>query len=221
MARNVTKFVTKRYVFDVFDLWPDVFKWRYSKFKYKSVKQGVFPNWMSLDQVKGVILYVNSKEVSAFKRGITGALLFGGVGATIGVLSSIKAKPKSDISVVLITSDLSHSAINIPCTDIGTATRVISTLANLEERDLKSREKKIENGTLIEDSEVLIDDSDTTKKASFSEEVMKLKKMLDYGIIDMSLKLRRNLYSIKCQDKFKLNLSSTVDKLCLKRGKYG
>lgn len=127
--------------------------------------------------IKAVDLFVDSIPVSKFKRAITGALLFGGVGAVAGALSTINAKPKSKISLIVYFDSIELSSVSISCKDIGEASRVISTLANLEAHL---------SGDNMPDKNIggfdrgKLEDSST----KITDEITKLKKMLDDGIID-------------------------------------
>lgn len=108
----------------------------------KNETQGWLPHYPSscyktkdihISEVKEVKLLVDSKEVSRFKRGAIGALLFGGIGAIGGLISAIKAKPKSDISILVLVDDIVFSAITIPCKDMSIAAKVLSTLEKMDE----------------------------------------------------------------------------------------
>lgn len=131
----------------------------------------------NIRDIKAVDLFVDSIPVSKFKRAITGALLFGGVGAVAGALSTINAKPKSKITLIVYFDSIELSSVSISCKDIGEASRVISTLANLEAH------LSVDN---IPDNNVGGFDKGKLEDSSIkiTDEITKLKKMLDDGIID-------------------------------------
>lgn len=131
----------------------------------------------NVGDIKAVDLFVDSIPVSKFNRAFTGALLFGGVGAVAGALSTINAKPKSKISLIVYFDSIELSSVSISCRDIGEASRVVSTLANLEAHL---------SGDNMPDKNIggfdrgKLEDSST----KITDEITKLKKMLDDGIID-------------------------------------
>ena len=130
-----------------------------------------------IKDVKSVELFVDSIPVSIFKRAFTGALLFGGVGAVAGALSTINVKPKSKITVIVYFDSIELSSISISCKDIGEASRIISTMANLE-----SHVNEIKNidGNYSEP----VKEKYVSSQYSLTDEIMKLKKMLDDGTIN-------------------------------------
>ena len=131
----------------------------------------------NIKDIKSVDLFVDSIPVSKFKRAFTGALLFGGVGAVAGALSTINAKPKSKISLIVYFDSIELSSVSISCKDIGEASRVISTLANLEAH---LSEDNIPDNNIDGFDKGKLEDS----SIKITDEITKLKKMLDDGIID-------------------------------------
>lgn len=130
-----------------------------------------------IKDIRAVELYVDAIPVSTFKRAFSGALLFGGVGAVAGALSSINVKPKSKLSVIVYFDSLELSSISIHCKDMGEASRVISTLANLESA-VDGVRTTSENSSL---SESRMSEGSSNE---ISNEIMRLKSLLDQGIID-------------------------------------
>jgi hypothetical protein len=139
-----------------------------------------------IKNVIAVELVVDSVRVSTFRRASVGAFLFGGVGALAGALSSINATPKSKISVAIFLDNIELSTITVPCKTLGEANRLISTFANIE----SSRINKYNLNTNQENFE-----KSEIKGTSFSDEIIKLKNLLDEGVIDESefLILKRKL----------------------------
>lgn len=129
--------------------------------------------------IKAVELIVDSIPVSTFKRAVVGSLVFGGVGAVAGALSSVKAKPKSKISVAIYLDIIDLSSVNIPCKNLADANRLISTISNLEDAVNEINAKKIEPES--NDNQFGLNPK---FDSSISDEIMKLKKMLDDEIID-------------------------------------
>jgi len=130
-----------------------------------------------IKNVIAVELVVDSISVSTFKRASVGALLFGGVGALAGALSSVNAKPKSKISVAIFLDNIELSAVTIPCKTLGEANRLISTFANIESSMINKYNLNT-NQENVEKPEI--------KGTSFSDEILKLKNLLDEGVIDES-----------------------------------
>lgn len=129
--------------------------------------------------IKAVELIVDSIPVSTFKRAVVGSLIFGGVGAVAGALSSVKAKPKSKISVAIYLDNIDLSSVNIPCKNLTDANRLISTISNLEDavNEINAKKMNLESN----DNQFGLN---PRSDSSVSNEIMKLKKMLDDGIID-------------------------------------
>ena len=130
-----------------------------------------------IENIQGVELVVDSIPVSKVKRAAIGTLLFGGVGAVVGALSGIKAKPKSKVSVTIFLNNLDLAAVSIPCKSINDANRIIGTISNLDSLRLSSTPSSSNNTNKISDNE-------GGTEIKITDEIMKLKKMLDEGIID-------------------------------------
>lgn len=129
--------------------------------------------------IKAVELVVDSIPVSTFKRAVVGSLIFGGLGAVAGALSTINAKPRSKISVAIYLDIIDLSSVNIPCKTMVDAKRLISTISNLEDAVYEINAEKIEPES--NDRQFGLEQS---SEHSISDEIMKLKKMFDDGIID-------------------------------------
>lgn len=130
----------------------------------------------NITQIKSVEISVDEVPVSVFKRTAVGGLLFGGIGAIAGALSSINSKPKSKISITVYFDSIDLSSLTIPCKNAGDANRLISTISNSE---TQLNPGKLKNKTVSNEAENSITDD-----SSLTGEITKLKKMLDEGIID-------------------------------------
>jgi hypothetical protein len=147
----------------------------------KKLGQGFTFNGMSnisdiykIAQIRAVEIMVDEVSVSTFKRAAVGSLLFGGVGAIAGALSTIKAKPKSKIAIVVYIDSIELSSVYIPCRNMDDAIRLASTISSLESSLVNPHDKEIHSISL----EI------PKSNKSITDEVFKLKKMLDDGIID-------------------------------------
>jgi hypothetical protein len=132
---------------------------------------------MKIENIKGLDIMVDEIPVSSFKRAAVGSLIFGGIGAVAGALSGIKAKPKSKITIIIYFDLIELSSVSIPCKAMGDAIRLVSTISNIEDNLNKRR------GDLEQYDEVNLATYKAETKESISDEILKLKKMLDDDII--------------------------------------
>lgn len=131
----------------------------------------------NVNQINSVELIIDSVPVSTFSRAVVGSLMFGGAGAIAGALSGINAKPKSKIAVAIFLNNIELSSVTIPCKNLSDANRLISTISNLEALNTPTDDK-------LEVNPINTTEKITDQKQTITDEIMKLKKMLDDGIID-------------------------------------
>ena len=125
-----------------------------------------------------VELLVNSTPVSIFKRAAVGTLIFGGIGTLTGVISGLKSKKNVKLSVALQLDDIQIPSLIIKC-GLEAAFKLIHTLAKIEKDYYDKNPSQLK---LIEEKPEV--DNNSTNNNFLSEEIMKLKKMLDDGVID-------------------------------------
>ena len=164
--------------------------WRYRK----DLKLRVTKMFLITKLIEVQIL-VNTLPVSKFKRAVVGSMVFGPAGALSGMISANEAKPKSKISVLVRIDDIELSSVVVPCNGLNEAMRIINTLAQMEKDYYAKNPDKLK---VIESKKEKTIESSNLNYV-FSEEVMKLKKMLDDGIID--------------DDEFKAAKKSLLDKM--------
>jgi hypothetical protein len=159
---------------DLFTLFPRKLG---SPFTYYSFTN--FSPIYEISNIKAVEVLVDSIPVSMFKRAALGTLFLGGLGTVAGVISSIKAKPKSKLSVTIYLDSIELSAITVPCKKMADVSRLVSVLSNLEtiNSSNNSKDRSITNEMDI--------DNNQYKSNSISDEIMKLKNMLDEGLIEL------------------------------------
>lgn len=131
----------------------------------------------NINNIKSVELNIDSVPVSTFKRAVVGSLLFGGVGAIAGALSTIKAKPKSKISITVYFDSIDLASIHIPCKEIADANRLMGTIANLEST------LNADNRIKLEDNLSSAMNSNIDSKSKISDEIYRLNNLLKEGII--------------------------------------
>ena len=150
------------------------FKFRTNENEYFAKKASNWDaEWISIEDLIGAELIIDNVPVSIFKRATIGTLVFGGLGTVAGLVSGATAKPKSKVRVSLQINDLRVASYTTKCNDIGTAYRLLNTLAQMEKEYYEEHpELKIESKEKESQGNV------------FSDEITKLKQMLDDGIID-------------------------------------
>lgn len=131
----------------------------------------------NINNIKSVELNIDSVPVSTFKRAVVGSLLFGGVGAIAGALSTIKAKPMSKISITVYFDSIDLASIHIPCKEIADANRLMGTIANLEST------LNADNRIKLEDNLSSAMNSNIDSKSKISDEIYRLNNLLKEGII--------------------------------------
>jgi hypothetical protein len=133
---------------------------------------------VKITKLIGAELIIDNVPVSKFARAAVGTLVFGALGTIAGLVSGTTARPKAKISVALQIDDIDVASFTTRCDDIGTAYRLLNTLAQMEKEYYKKYPKKLKIKNNDGQSEEL------KTKDLFSEEIMKLKNMLDEGIIE-------------------------------------
>jgi hypothetical protein len=145
---------------------------------------------VKITQLIGAELIIDNVPVSKFARAAVGTLVFGALGTIAGLVSGATARPKAKISVALQIDDIDVASFTTRCDDIGTAYRLLNTLAQMEKEYYKEHLNELK-------STVKNDDPAETSSSnnSLSEEIMKFKNMLDEGIIDQDefKELKKNL----------------------------
>jgi hypothetical protein len=132
-----------------------------------------------IKDIKALEVLVDETPVSTFKRAAIGTLIFGGIGAVVGAISSIKAKPKSKLSVTIFLDSIELSAITLPCNKMADVSRLLSTFSNLEA--LLYPDKSVDTFSSEQTSKI----GNLTSNQSISDEIVKLKKLLDDGVIEI------------------------------------
>ncbi len=146
-------------------------------------------NWISdpklmkkpvkISQLSGAELIIDNVPVSKFARAAVGTLVFGALGTIAGLVSGATARPWAKIYVALQIDDIDLASFTTRCSDIGTAYRLLNTLSQMEREYYKEHPDEFK---IIESLEKQSDNININDL--FSEEIMKLKNMLDEGIID-------------------------------------
>ncbi len=129
--------------------------------------------------IKALEVLVDETPVSTFKRVAIGTLIFGGIGAVAGAISAIKAKPKSKLSVTIYLDSIELSAITLPCNKMADVSRLLSTFSNLEA--VLYPDKSVDTFSSEQTSKI----GNLTSNQSISDEIVKLKKLLDDGVIEI------------------------------------
>jgi hypothetical protein len=134
--------------------------------------------------IKGYEIIVDDNVVerksSNFGKIIAGGLLFGGLGAVAGAVDKggkLKTSGKKSYSVRLILDDMEQASLDIKCDSSENAYRLLHTLALLEEKYSKQLNEQNNEQTTQEFKDT------ETSTVSFAEEIIKLKKLKDDGII--------------------------------------
>ena len=135
--------------------------------------------FLHITKLIGLELLIDNVPASKFKRAAVGTLVFGAVGTIAGLVSGATARPKAKIHVAMQFDDLKVASYTTRCDNIGVAYRLINTLALMEKKYYEDNPKELK---IIE--ERTDENNDSTDNIVYSEEIMKLKKMLDDGIID-------------------------------------
>ncbi len=145
---------------------------------YRYYKFTNFSPTFDIKNIKAVDVLVDEVPVSTFKRAAIGTLVFGAVGAVAGVISSITAKPKSKFNVTIYLDSIELSSITLPCKKMSDVSRLLSTFANLETSIYANKTPEISssNQTAKIDNQII--------NSSITDEITKLKKLLDEGSID-------------------------------------
>lgn len=147
---------------------------------------------ISVEQILGYELIDNStiieRKSSNFGKMIAGGLLFGGLGAIAGSISSNKNhyKTKSDFRVRLILDSLSNASVDLKCESSERAYQLLYTLSLLEERFYKKNE--VDQQSLPDNDVKMITKTNSEKtieetKKSYYDEIIKIKDLCDKGII--------------------------------------
>ena len=121
---------------------------------------------MHISKLIGAELIIDNEPVSKFKRAAVGTLVFGGIGTIAGLVSGYNARPKAKISVALQMDDIELASFTTRCYDIGTAYRLLNTLAKMEKDYYEKHPEK-----LNVDKTKLIDDENSSE-TSLSNEIM-------------------------------------------------
>jgi hypothetical protein len=150
--------------------------------------------YVHISTLTGVELLIDNVPASMFKRAAVGTLVFGAIGTLAGLVSGATAKPKTKVHVVLQIDDMNIASFTFKCNNIGIAYRVINTLALMEKEYYKKNPNELKTIEKIDHQ-----NENISHNNSPSEEIMKLKKMLDEGVID--------------QDEFKEMKSVLISKL--------
>jgi hypothetical protein len=165
-----------------------VFHYGESQFRFSSGRKGfldtAIPNWpnkkwISISKLTGAELIIDNVPVSKFARAAVGTLVFGALGTIAGLVSGATARPKAKIYVALQIDDLGIASFTTRCNDLGTAYRLLNTLAQMEREYYKEHPDELKIIESFEQQPVNIKSNEL-----FSEEIMKLKNILDEGIID-------------------------------------
>jgi hypothetical protein len=132
-----------------------------------------------IDDIKAVEILVDNVPVSTFKRAAIGTLIFGAVGTVAGIISSITTKAKSIINVVIYLDSIELSAITLYCKKMSDVSRLLSTFANLETSIYANETPEISSTNQAEtiDNQII--------NSSITDDIVKLKKLLDEGGIDI------------------------------------
>lgn len=174
--------------FHAFTHWsgPQVwFAYQMDSFKFFNSHKLKFPafdwpnDFVHIKDLIGVELLIDNVPASKFKRAAVGTLVFGAVGTVAGLVSGATAKPRAKIHVVLQIDDIRVASFTTRCENIGTAYRLINTLALMEKKYFENNPNK-----LIEQRVEKEENADVSDKELYSEEIMKLKKLYDDGVID-------------------------------------
>lgn len=166
--------------------WTLNFVYSHERFKFSSTDNSGYPHgwpsktkWIKISKLIGAELIIDNEPVSKFKRAAVGTLVFGGIGTIAGLVSGYTASPKAKISVALQMDDFDVASFTTRCYNIGTAYRVLNTLAKMEKDYYDNNPSELKEIGKNIDTE-----NDSANNNVFSEEIMKLKKMLDDGVID-------------------------------------
>ncbi len=166
--------------------WQKILDKSYADYEYAGFEEYTTPK-IKITELNSVELVADDVPVSKWKRAAIGTVLFGAIGTAVGLASSLTAKKKKKISLVIFSDNFELSSLVIPCNGLEEAYRVISTLSNIESKipGLKSSEKADSiTQEIMEPIEKRMTSEGSTAFYSISSEILKLKDLLDKGIID-------------------------------------
>jgi hypothetical protein len=101
-------------------------------------------SWYTVDNIIDLQLIENTSKVKNNNIGriIGTGLLFGPIGALAGAIPNNKQKEKTNYLVRFNLDDIKLSVVDLRCSDITTALRIISTLKLLKDKKIKEKKKK-------------------------------------------------------------------------------